>query len=262
MDPSEITLAEMLRDAGYATGIFGKWHLGDCYPMRPMDQGFQESLVHRGGGLAQPSEPIANQRRYTDPILQHNGQEVATQGYCTDVYTDAALRFMETSRADRKPYFVYLAPNAPHGPFHDVPPELYRKYKAKDLSPVLLGHEGDADKVARTFAMVENIDQNVGRILRDLDRASEADHTMVVFLVDNGPDSRRYVGPFRGKKTEVHDGGIRSPFFVRWPSRLRAGTESDRLTAHIDVLPTLLEAAGVAVPAGVSLDGRRQPGQL
>jgi arylsulfatase/arylsulfatase A len=256
MDPDEVTIAEVLRDAGYATGIFGKWHLGDCYPMRPMDQGFHESLVHRGGGLAQPSEPIENARRYTDAILFRNGEQVATKGYCTDVYFDAALKFMDKAAADGKPFFVYLPTNAPHGPFHDVPEDLYQKYTAKDLTPVLLGNKGSADTVARAFAMIENVDQNVGKLFKKLDTAGLTENTIVIFMVDNGPNTMRYVGNMRGMKSHVHDGGIRSPFFVHWPTRLKAGTESDRIAAHIDVMPTLLAAAGVAVPEGLKLDGR------
>lgn len=256
MDPDEVTVAEVLRDAGYATGIFGKWHLGDNYPLRAIDQGFEEALVLRGGGLAQPSEPINNHRRYTDPILIHNGVEVPTQGYCTDVYFQAASAFIRQCRAQGRPFFVYLTPNAPHGPFHDVPPALYQKYRAKDLGPVLLGRSRDTDTVARVFAMIENIDQNVGRLLDLLDETGLARDTIVIFLVDNGPNTRRYVGPFRGMKSDVHEGGIRSPFFMRWPARLKAGASSDRIAAHIDVMPTLLEAAGVRQPRRLRLDGR------
>jgi arylsulfatase A-like enzyme len=256
MDPDEVTVAEVLGDAGYATGIFGKWHLGDCYPMRPNDQGFDQSLVHRGGGLAQPSEPIENGNRYTDAVLFRNGEQVNTKGYCTDVYFDAAFEFIDDSRAAKKPFFIYLPTNAPHGPFHDVPDELYRKYKSKDLKPVLLGRKGDADRVARIFAMIENVDQNVGRLFEKLDIAGLVDNTIVIFMVDNGPNSMRYVGNMRGMKSHVHDGGIRSPLFVHWPARLKAGTSSDRVAAHIDVMPTLLAAAGVSLPEGLKLDGR------
>lgn len=256
MDPGETTVAEALHEAGYATGIFGKWHLGDEYPMRPNDQGFEEALVLRGGGLAQPSEPIENRRRYTDPVLFHNDQPVQTKGYCTDVYFRAAMEFMREARNSGRPFFAYIAPNAPHGPFHDVPVELYEKYKQKDLSSVLTFDWKNADTLARIFAMEENIDQNVGRLMAFLRDQGWAEDTLVIYMADNGPDGRRFVGPMRGKKSEVHDGGIRSPFFARWPARFRVGTRSDQIAAHIDVMPTLLDAANVPVPPGLKLDGR------
>jgi len=256
MDPAEVTVAEVLRDAGYATGIFGKWHLGDNYPLRATDQGFAEALTIRGGGLGQPSDPIENNRRYTDPIVFHNNEQVQAKGYCTDVFFDGALDFIDTAQRSGRPFFAYITPNAPHVPLHDVPAALYAKYKAKDLKPVLLQPGNDADTVARIYAMVENIDENVGRLMARLSERNLLANTIVIFMCDNGPDGARFVGPMRGKKTEVHDGGIRSPFFVHWPARLKPGAASDRIAAHIDVMPTLLDAARVAPPAGVKLDGR------
>ena len=256
MDPDETTLAEVLRSAGYATGIFGKWHLGDNYPMRATDQGFEEALTLRGGGLAQPSDPIENNRRYTNPIVFHNNQQVQAKGYCTDVFFDGALGFIDEAQRTGRPFFAYIAPNAPHAPLHDVPPELYAKYKSKDLSGVLMTPGNDADAVARIYAMEENIDQNVGRLMAHLKTRQLLANTIVIYMCDNGPDGARFVGPMRGKKTEVLDGGIRSPFFLHWPARVKAGTTSDRIAAHIDVMPTLLAAATVPVPAGLKLDGR------
>jgi len=256
MDPDETTIAEVLRSAGYATGIFGKWHLGDNYPMRASDQGFEEALTLRGGGLAQPSDPIENNRRYTNPIVFHNNRQIQAKGYCTDVFFDGALGFIDEARRTGRPFFAYITPNAPHAPLHDVPPELYAKYKTKDFSTVLMKPGNDADSLARIYAMEENIDQNVGRLMARLKERQLLANTIVIFMSDNGPDGARFVGPMRGKKTEVLDGGIRSPFFVHWPARVKAGTTSDRIAAHIDVMPTLLAAAAVPIPAGLKLDGR------
>lgn len=247
MDPEEVTVAESLKKAGYTTGIFGKWHLGDNYPLRPQDQGFDEVLIHRGGGLAQPSEPIENERRYTDPILFRNGEQVQTKGYCTDVYFDAAIEFMESAKKQGKPFFAYIPPNAPHGPYHDVPEKELAYYQSIDLSSVL-GKSNNAkhqDTVARVFAMVENIDQNMGKLNRYLKKSGQFDNTLVLFFTDNGPNSMRYVGPFQGMKTRVHEGGIRTMFYARWPEQLKAGLKNDRIAAHIDVAPTLLDIAGV-----------------
>lgn len=263
MEPDEVTVAEALRGAGYATGIFGKWHLGDSYPMRAMDQGFEESLVHKGGGLAQPADPPENERRYTDPILFHNGEQVATEGYCTDVYFDAALDWMERSQAAERPFFAYIATNAPHGPFHDVPEDLREHYMDKDLASLMVSPPGNAnrlaqeeDKLARIAAMITNVDDNVGRLLAKIDALGIAENTIVIFMVDNGPNTTRYVGPFRGQKSEVYEGGVRSPFWMRWPNEIEAGAESAEVAAHIDVMPTILDACGVDAPEGVRLDGQ------
>ncbi len=254
LEPDEETLAELLRAAGYATGIFGKWHLGDAYPMRPMDQGFDEALVHRGGGLAQLSEPLENGRRYTDALLTHNGQLVTTKGYCTDVYFDAAKAFIDQSLASERPFFAYIATNAPHDPLHDVPPELYEKYKQRDMRAVQSENGMPPDKLARIFAMIENIDRNVGDLRRHLaERGAERD-TLFVFLGDNGPLWGRKVAGLRGNKTTVYEGGIRTPLLASWPGVLSSQALVEGARAHIDLLPTLLDAAGVRAPA-TKLDG-------
>ncbi|MHB8971353.1 MAG: arylsulfatase [Pirellulaceae bacterium] len=263
MDPDETTIAEMLSQAGYATGVFGKWHLGDCYPMRAIDQGFQEALVHRGGGLAQPSEPRENKNRYTDPVLFHNGQQVQTTGYCTDVYFNAALDFIDKSHAAHKNFFAYVATNVPHDPFHDVPAELLQHYQSKQeaLAALIVGGRPaeqiakEVDNLARIAAMITNVDQNVGKLFDKLHQLGIADNTLVMFLVDNGPNTRRYVGERRGMKSEVHDGGIRSPLWLHWPARFTAGRECNQLSAHIDLAPTILDACDVAPPEGLQFDG-------
>lgn len=267
MEPEEVTIAEMLRDSGYATGIFGKWHLGDNYPLRAMDQGFEESLVHRGGGIGQPSDPPGGEGKYTDAVLFRNGTREETNGYCTNVYFDAAFDFMEQAAAEGRPFFAYVPTNAPHGPFHDVPEDWLEHYRQTDLTAALPdpGQASDQvlDRLARSFAMISNIDDNVGRLTARLEALGVADNTLLVFLVDNGPDRDRYNAGLRGRKGTLFEGGIRSPLLARWPGRLPTGGEpADRIAAHIDIAPTLLDAAGVEPPEGLHLDGHSLLGLL
>ena len=258
METSEVTVAELLRDAGYATGIFGKWHLGDNYPLRPMDQGFETSLVHRGGGIGQPADPAGGEGKYTDAVLFRNGERTQSSGYCTGVYFSEALDWMEKSHRDGRPFFAYIPTNAPHGPFHDVPEKEYERYKSLDLTPVLPGKPTAAaiDRTARIYAMITDIDTNVGRVFERLEALGISRNTLVIFLVDNGPNGRRFVAGMRGAKAGVHEGGVRSPFFAHWPGRLAPGLASNEVAAHIDVLPTVLDACGVKTPAGLKVDGR------
>ncbi len=264
MEPDEVTMAEVFRGAGWATGIFGKWHLGDCYPMRSMDQGFAESLVHRGGGIGQPSDPEGAERKYTDAVLFHNGKRVQTEGYCTDVYFDAGIAWMREQHQAGQPFLMYLPTNAPHGPFHDVPEELYRKYAEMDLSPAVkspeIGHalpkEFPKDRLARIFAMIENVDQNVGKLDAALHELGIADNTIVIYLNDNGPNTRRHVGGRRGQKSSVYEGGVRSPLWWRWPAKLKAKDARGFVGANIDVLPTLIDACEIELEEDLALDGR------
>ncbi|TWT53451.1 Arylsulfatase [Rubripirellula amarantea] len=262
MDSGEVTLAELLRDAGYRTGIYGKWHLGDNYPLRAMDQGFQDSLVHRGGGIGQPSDPIGAEGKYTDPTLFKNGNQVQRKGYCTDIFFDEAMDFIAKSVDSDAPFFTYIATNAPHGPFHDVPNDLYEQYRNVDFAPIMVGKvapkrmDEQQDKLARIAAMITNIDQNVGRLFSKLDDLGIRENTIVVYLNDNGPNSKRYVGDMRGSKSNVDDGGIRSPLLFHWPEKVDAGTTANELCAHIDVLPTILDACDVELPANLIIDGR------
>ena len=264
MEPQEVTVAELLKTNGYATGIFGKWHLGDNYPMRPQEQGFDEVLVHRGGGIGQPSDPPEGEGKYTDPVLFHNGKAVRMKGYCTDIYFTQAMAWMDIVHRGGRPFFAYLPTNAPHTPLDDVPQELYDEYKKADFGNDRfprrdghpLDHKVNPDHMARLYAMITNIDQNVGRLLAYLKRRGLEEDTLVLFMVDNGPQGRRYVAGMNGTKGTVYEGGIRSPLFTHWPSVLKAGHKNDRVVAHIDILPTLLEACNLRVPREVRLDGR------
>lgn len=262
MDPAEVTLADRLSRAGYRTGIFGKWHLGDNLPLRPIDRGFQEALVLKGGGIGQSSD-LPGGSHYHDPVLLKNGRPERYAGYCSDVYTTAAIEFINAAEKDQ-PFFVYLAFNCPHTPLEAPEPELssYMKEREK-LEADQFPSEGyplprtlDTEKTAKLYAMVTNIDANVGRLLSAVDANGIAESTIVVFLTDNGPAFPRYNAGLRGLKGSTYEGGIRVPFFIRWPGRFPRGREVAQATAHIDFTPTILEACGVPVESGPKLDGR------
>ncbi|MBM3788540.1 MAG: arylsulfatase [Acidobacteria bacterium] len=241
MDPRETTAAEVFAANGYRTGIFGKWHLGDNYPMRAHDQGFQESLVHGGGGLSQPADPPPG-NHYFDPVLLRNGKFEKTPGYCTDIFFNEAMRFVEQNKS--RPFFVYLPTNAPHTPL-EVDGSYVAPFRAKGLD----------ETTEKVYGMVKNLDDNAGRLLAHLDKHGLAANTIVIFMTDNGPQQPRYVAGMRGRKGTVYQGGIRVPFFLRWPERVRPGAKVGRIAAHIDVLPTLIEACGLKPPKGVKFDG-------
>ncbi len=247
IDPDEITLAERLRDAGYATCISGKWHLGDCYPVRAMDQGFGEALVHNGGGLSQPGN--FGRDDYFDPQLMHNGRLIDSRGYCTDLFTDHCIDFISNHRAER--WFCYLGTNAPHTPLI-VADEWAERYRELGLP----------EPWAKLYGMVDNIDMNVGRVLGALDEMNLADDTLVIYTSDHGPcgsahaDGRsRFNADLRGIKGSEFQGGVKAPCFWRWPGRFAAGRDLDRLANPIDFLPTLGAACGFAPPTGLTIDG-------
>ena len=239
MAPDEVTIAEMLSESGYRTGIFGKWHLGDNYPQRTIDQGFHESVVHKGGGIGQPSDPPESD--YFDPILFRNGEQRQYSGYCTDVYFDEAIRWI--GDGDGGPFLAYIPTNAPHSPY--LVPDSYREPYAE---------QGLSDKDARIYGMITNIDDNAGRLLDHLSEHGLAGNTIFIFMTDNGPTTRLFHAGLRAQKGSVYDNGIRVPFLVKWPDRL-APRKIESLGAHIDIVPTLLAAAGVQPPADVRFDG-------
>jgi arylsulfatase A-like enzyme len=241
MHSDETTMAEIFKSNGYKTGIFGKWHLGDNYPLRPGDQGFEESLIHKGGGITQPSGPPGD--HYTEPLLYHNNKPVRHKGYCTDIFTDAAIQFVRHHKDE--PFFAYLATNAPHTPL-----EIDNRY----VKPYL--DMGLDETTAKIYGMVENIDENMGRLFDQLKRLNLEDDTIVIFLTDNGPQQRRYNANLRGLKGSTYEGGIRALSFIRWPAQWRQNVTIKQVAAHIDLLPTLIEACNLRPPQNLQLDGR------
>ncbi len=230
---NEVTIADALARAGYATGCFGKWHNGEYGPYHPNHRGFQEFFGFCRGAW----------QNYFDPVLEHNRAPVKTEGYITDVLTDAVLEFIETNRG--RPFFCYVPYNAPHHPFQ-IPGAYLDKYKRRGFN----------DKTACVYGMVENIDENFARILAKLDALKLTNDTIVIFTSDNGPWLPRYNGYMRGRKAEVDEGGVRVPFFIRWPGHVPAGRTVARIAAHIDLFPTILELCGVSSPATLPRDGR------
>lgn len=263
MAADEFTLAEMLKRGGYRTGIFGKWHLGDNYPSRPSDQGFDESLIHLGGGIGQPGD-FANfykgDSSYFDPVLWHNGQMRPYEGYCSDVFAEEAIRFISDNRGT--PFFCYLAFNAPHTPLQ-LPEEYYAQYKDIDPSagfpddgrPFPSMREQDKEDAKKVYGMVTNIDDNVGKLLKALEELDVAENTIVIFMSDNGPQQPRYVSGMRGRKGSVFRGGVRVPFYFRFPARFAGDRDIDAAVAHIDIFPTLSALCQVEMAPDRKIDG-------
>ena len=264
MATTEITIAEMLKQADYKTGVFGKWHLGDNYPSRPIDQGFDESVIHLSGGMGQVGDITTfyeRGRSYFDPILWHNGKTESYKGYCSDIFTTQAIRFIE--RNQQNPFFCYLAFNAPHTPLQ-VPEKYYEMYKNIDPSsgfenddrPFVTMTEKNKEDARKVYAMVTNIDDNMGKLLQKLDDLNLTENTLVIYMTDNGPQQIRYIAGMRGKKGSVYRGGVRVPFFMRIPPLFKGAKEIETTAAHIDILPTLAEFCNVNIPDDRKIDGK------
>lgn len=233
MRAEEVTLAAALRDAGYRTGIIGKWHNGAHYPYSPQGRGFDDFFGFSHG----------HWNDYFDSELERNGKRVKTRGYITDTLTDEAIRFMEKNR--RKPFFLMLSYNAPHTPYQ-VPDRYFNHFKAMGLD----------DGLACIYGMCANLDDNMGRLLERLDQLALSQDTIVLFLTDNGANSARFNAGMRGYKGSVHEGGVRVPLFLRWPARFQTVHRIETIAAHIDLFPTILELCGVPTPKTLPLDGR------
>lgn len=234
-----VTIAQVLQRAGYQTGVFGKWHLGDQDAYQPNQRGFDESFIHGAGGIGQTysgSCGDAPGNTYFNPTILHNGTFERTKGYCTDVFFDRAQKWIASlqTQPDRQPFFCWLATNAPHAPY-DAKPEDAAKFASLEIDP----------KLKNFYGMIENIDTNVGSMLDHLDRLGIADNTLVIFMNDNGSaiGIDRYNAQMRGGKGTAWLGGTRANAFWRWPKRIKPG-DCQSLTAHIDFFRTLAALAG------------------
>jgi len=237
----ELTFGNLLGEAGYRTAAFGKWHLGDNYPFRPHDRGFDETLVHGGGGIVQTPDYFGN--TYFSPTLMRNGKWEPSDGYCTNVFFDAALAFIEKNK--EKPFFIYLPTNVAHGPYQ-VADEYSKPYRDAGLPANL----------ANFYGMITNFDENMARLMATLDRLGLAENTVLIYMTDNGTSGRGFNSGMNGRKGSIYDGGHRVPCFIRWPAELEAGRDIDHLTAHVDIVPTLLEICDAEKPEGLEFDGQ------
>jgi len=245
MRASEITVAELLKQTGYRTGLFGKWHLGKYPGYQPQDRGFDQFLGHYHGHI----------ERYEFPDqLFHNGRPVRARGYVSELFTDAAKDFISVSHRDQQPFFCALMFNAPHSPWvldtsHYGQPEgdkLLTKYLDKGI-PI---------REARIYSLIERVDQNIADLLKHLDQLGIQNETLVVFTSDNGGVSKYWKGGMNGNKASTYEGGVRAPCYIRWPNRIAAGSTSDALTCHIDWLPTFCEIANAKIPDDRTIDGK------
>lgn len=251
LTPKATTLAQVLKTAGYATGIFGKWHLGDEPDRWPDKRGFDETFIHGAGGIGQTyagSCGDAPGNSYFDPAILHNGTFEKTKGYCTDVFFGRATKWIESVKGRGKPFYCHIATNAPHAPL-DVPPADEARYADK-VKPA---------NVAKFFGMIANIDDNVGKLLGKLKEWGLEKDTLVIFMNDNGGTAGVPVfnAGMRGSKNSPWLGGTRASSFWRWPGTLQAA-DCGRLAAHIDFLPTLAELAGAKLSDAVNtqVEGR------
>lgn len=240
----QVTMGQIFKDAGYATGMFGKWHLGDNYPFRAEDRGYTEVLRHGGGGVGQISDVWDN--AYFGGSYFHNSKLKQVDGFCTDVFFDAARQFIKTQKTAGRPFLAYISTNAPHSPMH-APPENSAAYQQLPID------------LANFFGMIANIDDNVGRLRAFLADEGLADNTIFIFTTDNGTALGELVhnAGLRGKKGSEYDGGHRVPFFVHWPAGgFVGGRDVKPITAHVDVLPTLIDLCGIPTPTNIQFDGR------
>jgi arylsulfatase A-like enzyme len=248
--PDELTLAEIFQANGYRTAMIGKWHLGDNYPCRPEDQGFDHTIRHLGGGIGNGPDYWDND--YFDDTFKVNSRWQKFDGYCTDVWFREATKWVERNKD--QPFFLYLATNAPHGPYY-VEDKYSDPYEAAGMPKTM----------AKFYGMITNIDENLGRFRSRLDELGLTQNTLLIFMTDNGTTAgwidRRsgyeyYNAGMRGWKGSQWDGGHRVPCFFHWPAGgLSGGRDVDMLSAHIDIVPTVVDLLGLEKASGRAVDG-------
>ena len=231
MRSDEVTIAEVLKDNGYTSGCFGKWHNGRYFPQHPNRQGFDEFVGF----------PVGHLGYYFDAWFLHNDEEKQSSGYTSDYFTGQAVEFIDRNREN--PFLCYVSFNVPHSPFQ-VPEKYFNKYRQEGLDSTL----------SSVYGMVENMDDNIGRLLEKLEELNIAENTIVIFFSDNGPNTDRYNGGMKGRKGSVDEGGVRVPFYIKWPGQIKPATTL-QLAQDIDIMPTLIGLCGLEYDPVKPLDG-------
>lgn len=250
------TIADVFTENGYETGVFGKWHLGENYPHRPMDRGFKESIVNGGGGVGQSPDYWGND--YFDDTYKHNGKFEKYDGYCNTVWFSEALKYIQKNK--EKPFFCYVATNLPHAPLR-VDEKYIKPYKSQ-LS----------DRIASYYGMITKLDEDIAMLLKGVKDMGLEENTILIFMTDNGPcpwfggidmdfktgyPKEGYAAGMRGGKIWGYENAHRVPFFIRWPKgQLGGGKDINALSAHIDVLPTLIDLCKLEAPEKLECDGK------
>jgi arylsulfatase A-like enzyme len=243
MNLDERTIAQHFAGAGYSTACYGKWHNGSQYPYHPLARGFEDFYGFCSGHWGD----------YFSPQLEHNGKLVQGQGFIVDDLTNRALSFIESNAKEK--FFLYLSLPTPHSPMQ-APEKNWLKHK--DSNYAMKAREEDKEDVNFTraaMAMVENVDENVGRVLSKLDSLGLSNNTIVVFFCDNGPNSFRWNGDMKGRKGSTDEGGVRSPLLISWPGKIESGRLASQICGAIDLVPTLTDLASVPLVTPKPLDG-------
>ena len=251
MDTREVLLSEVLADAGYSTGVFGKWDLGSLRRFLPLQRGFADFY-----GFVNTGIDYWTHERYGIPSMYRgNAPTQADKGqYTTNLFEREALRFIDEKKDG--PFFVYLSYNAPHGAssldrgirgFVQAPGKCLDQYPAPDRL--------EGERRHKFKAAVACMDASIGRVLDRIDEFGLRANTIVIFLSDNGAGGGGDSGPLRGRKGQMFEGGVRVPFLIRWPGHIEPGTVSDEFLSALEVFPTIVKAAGASLPNGVTMDG-------
>ena len=244
IDLDETIIAEIFQQAGYKTGAFGKWHSGMQYPYHPNGRGFEAYYGFCSGHWG----------NYIDPMLEYNGELVQGKGFLPDDLTNKTMDFIEKNKA--QPFFAYLPFNTPHSPMQ-MPDEWWNKFKDKELAFLGDGRSKEATEHTKAaLAFCENIDWNVGRLVKKLQALGLEENTIIIYLSDNGPNGARWNGNMKGRKGSTDEGGVRSPTFIQWKNKIPAGTKIGTIAAAIDFLPTLTDLAGIQMKTNKPVDGK------